>query len=312
MLMMVTLICVGIVLRKKDAVPKDADVTLSKLLTYVLVPALNMGNMIKNCTVENFKNNYVLILYGGAFVLLTIIIGSPLSKLFVRKTNDVKQKNLRDIYKYALIFSNTGYIGTYVILGIWGDMMLYKYQMFLLVFSIVCSSYGLYLLIPKDEGVSVKESIKKAIMAPPIVGLVIGMVCGLAGLSEYIPDFLTGAVDSAANCMGPIAMILAGIVIGESNILKLLSNVKVYCLTALRLLIIPALICAVLILFKADADLLTVALIAYASPIGMNTIVYTAAYGGETKTGAAMTVVSSFLSVVTIPVMYWLLTLVIK
>ena len=38
--------------------------------------------------------------------------------------------------------------------------------------------------------------------------------------------------------------------------------------------------------------------------LGLNTIVYPAAYGGDTKTGASMAMISHVLSVITIPLMY--------
>ena len=47
------------------------------------------------------------------------------------------------------------------------------------------------------------------------------------------------------------------------------------------------------------------ALIAFATPLGLNTIIYPAAYGGDTKTGASMAMVSHTLSVITIPFMYF-------
>jgi len=53
-------------------------------------------------------------------------------------------------------------------------------------------------------------------------------------------------------------------------------------------------------------SIILLALIAFCTPLGLNTIVYPAAYGGDTKTGAAMTMVSHLLSVVTIPLMYLL------
>ena len=41
-----------------------------------------------------------------------------------------------------------------------------------------------------------------------------------------------------------------------------------------------------------------------ATPMGLNTIVFPAAYGGDTETGASMAMISHTLSVVTIPLMY--------
>ena len=56
---------------------------------------------------------------------------------------------------------------------------------------------------------------------------------------------------------------------------------------------------------------LTLALFAYATPLGMNTVVFPAAYGGETKTGASMAMISHTLSVVTIPLMYLLFIVIL-
>ena len=106
--------------------------------------------------------------------------------------------------------------------------------------------------------------------------------------------------------MGPCAMLLAGIVIGGYNFKGLLTNKKVYLVSLLRLIVIPGVIALVLKAIGTSSEIVTLALIAFATPLGMNTIVYPAAYGGDTETGASMTMISSTLSVITIPLMYLL------
>ena len=99
-------------------------------------------------------------------------------------------------------------------------------------------------------------------------------------------------------------MVLAGVVIGGYNFKKLVTNTKVYVATLLRLIIIPACIMLVLKAFGTSKEIMTLALVAFAAPLGLNTIVYPAAFGGETQTGASMAMISSTLSVITIPLMY--------
>ena len=79
----------------------------------------------------------------------------------------------------------------------------------------------------------------------------------------------------------------------------------------LYLLILPALYCAILLLLGANELILTLALVAYATLLGLNTVVFPAAYGADTSTGAGMALISHVLSVVTFPLMYALLTLFI-
>ena len=60
------------------------------------------------------------------------------------------------------------------------------------------------------------------------------------------------------------------------------------------------------LVFKAAIDNTSILLIffAIATPLGLNTIVYPEAYGGDPETGASMAMISHTLSVITIPLMY--------
>lgn len=305
MLMMFTLILVGFFLRKKSLLPANSDITMAKLETFAFVPALTLYNQMTKCTVRTFTENSVLILYGLVIVLAAILLSYPLSRFFVKKQPGSPESTYqRNIYKYALTFGNYGFMGYYIILGVWGDDLFYKYSMFVLGVSILCSSWGLFILIPKDKSVSIWANLKKGFLTPPMIALVLGILFGLLDLAKYVPDFLISAFDSAGKCQGPVAMVLAGFVIGGYNFKEILINKKVYVVSFLRLIAIPAVIMLVLQLLGTNKEIMTLALIAFATPLGLNTIVYPAAYGGDTKTGAAMTMISHTLSVITIPLMY--------
>ena len=99
-------------------------------------------------------------------------------------------------------------------------------------------------------------------------------------------------------------MVLAGFVIGGYNLKELLLNKKVYVASLFRLVLIPAVFMLLLKLVGASEEIQILALICLATPLGLNTIVFPAAYGGETKTGASMAMISHALSVITIPLMY--------
>lgn len=306
MLMMALLILVGYVLRKKKIVPENTGIVLSKLETFVFVPALNVINQLNYCTIENLKKTSILILYGFILILVAIGIAYPVSRLFVPKADgDSALMYQRNIYKYAITFGNYGFMGNFIVLGIWGDEMLFKYTMFTFVVTIFCNVWGLYILIPKENSVSIGENLKKGLLAPPIIAIAVGIVCGLLNLKSYFPDFVLTAFDNASKCMGPCAMLLAGIIIGGYDLKKLFSNIKVYIITFLRLIVIPCVFICVLKFFGINKEILTLTIIAFATPLGMNTIVFPAAYGGDTKTGASMTVISNILSIITIPLMYY-------
>lgn len=304
MLLIFILIMVGFILRKKSILPENSGTVMAKMETWIFCPALVLVTQMRKCTVETFSNNATLILYGLVIIVCAIALAYLLSRVFVRNAKTPEELYQRNIYTYALTFGNYGYVGNMIILGVWGEEMFFKFSLFTFFVAIFCSSWGLYVLIPKDQGASLFENLKKGLLTPPIVGLVIGAVLGITGIAKYVPDFVTGALDDAGKCQGPVAMILAGFIIGGYNFKELFANVKVYIVSFVRLICIPAAMMLVLKVLGTDDILMTLALITFATPLGMNTIVYPAAYGGDTKTGASMTMISQVLSVITIPLMY--------
>ena len=305
MLMMFSLILVGFLLRKKSKLPENSGTVMAKLETFVFVPALSLFNQMTKCNVESFTQNASLILYGFAIVVISIIISYPLSRLFIgKKLNSPVDEYQRNIYKYAMVFGNYGFVGNFIILGVWGADFFYQYSLFNFMVGIFCTGWGMYVLIPKEENAGLVENLKRGFITPPMIALIIGMAFGLLNISKYVPDFLLDAFDNAGKCQGPVAMILAGFIIGGYNFKGLVMNKKVYAASIMRLIILPAIMLLILKGIGTSKEIMTLALITFGTPIGLNSIVYPAAYGGDTKTGAGMAMVSHTLSVITIPLMY--------
>ena len=300
MLTMFCCILVGLVLKKKNILPEDSGTVLSRLETYVLCPALTLGTFSRNCTMETFGEKYILLGYSALIVVLSIAIAIPLSKLFVKKGYQ------QGVYRYALAFANTGFMGNAVVQALFGDEVLFLYMLFCLPVSIGIYTWGISQMIPGDSSF---RSVLKRVMNPSTVAMLIGTVLGLTGLGAQLPDFLSQALTNLGNCMGPIAMVLTGFIVGGYSMKEMFCQGRVYVASLLRLIVLPSLLCGLLYFLGADTLTLTLSLIALGMPLGLNTVVFPAAYGGETKTGASMAIISHGLSVVTIPLMYALLLL---
>ena len=306
MLTMFIFIAIGYLLRRIKILPETSYLTMSRLETYFFVPALTLITWMTNCTVNSLKENSVLILYGLVLILCAIFLAYPLSKLFVKNVESAELDYQRNIYKYAMTFGNYGFMGNFIVLGIWGSEMFFKYSMFTLCIAFACSSWGLLILIPKEKTgrQTIKDIVKRVFITPPIIALAVGLLAGLCNVKQYVPDFVISVLSDGGNCMGPVAMLLAGVVIGGYDLKELLTYKKVYAATFMRLIVIPACFVLMLTLIGTNKEIITLAMIAFATPLGLNTIVYPAAYGGDVKTGASMTVISHTLSVITIPLMY--------
>ena len=293
MLVLFLFMALGFFLNKKKLLPMDDSVVLSKLETYLFVPCLVFSVFYKYCTVENFKQKSVYILYGTAIMAVSLVIGVFLAKVFA------KDRYLRKIYTYSFAVANFSFMGNAVVLGVFGEEILFDYMIFTLPLNLYVYSIGTASLRPDEEG---KKISLKAFVNPIFIALLLGAVCGLCSLP--LPSFVTSAVSSAGACMSPLAMLLTGFVIGEYRLKTLASNKKVYLASLIRLILLPTVFMLVLITLKTDKAILRAALCATAMPLGLNTVVFPAAYGGDTTPGASMALISHLISVVTIPIMF--------
>ena len=136
------------------------------------------------------------------------------------------------------------------------------------------------------------------------VAMLVGMVLGLLGAKNWMPAVLLNTVHELGNCYVIVALLLTGFSIADYPIHEVIGNGKIYLFSLMRLIILPAFFLLVVKLINAEPMLSVLVVLSAARPCGMNTVVYPAAYGEDCKPGASMVLISSILSVVTVPVMY--------
>lgn len=298
--MMVLFMCIiiGFILNKKKICPPNAATVLSRMETYVLVPALVINTFMNNCTVTSLAKSYSVMIYAAIILVVAMVIAIPLSKVFV------KDGYVRNIYKYALVFGNCGFVGNAVALALMGDEGLYKYLLFTLVLNVIIYLWGYPMLTGQKGG----KHMLKNLINPVFIAMAVGIFLGITGVGQALPSFFGTTVSNLGACMGPVAMILTGFVIADYDFVTLFENKKVYAATFLRLIVLPLIFLVLLKLIGAGRDIMFFCLFAFAAPLGLNTVVFPASVGGDTSTGAAMAVISHTLCVITIPLLYTLVT----
>ena len=302
MLVMFLCIVIGFVLNKKSLLPENGATVLSKLENCIIVPSLIINTFMKYCTVASLKEYYKLLLYCLGAIIVAVIIAYLTAGFFEK--DDYK----KNIYRYALTFGNFGFMSNAIVPQILGEDVLYTYLLFSMPLYLVCYTWGVAILIPKGE---TKKNPLSNLLNPIVLSLGIGIILGLTGVEKYLPSFITTTLQNLSACMGPLAMILTGFVIGNYKFTSLLKDVKIYIATFLRLIVLPAFFIMLLMLTGADKLTLQLAFFGFATPLGLNTVIFPAAYGSDSKTGASMAMISHTLCVITIPIMYALMMMVI-
>ncbi len=316
--MLTLFICmaVGFVLCKTKILPDSATKVMAKLEVWVFCPALSFYTMAKYCTADELGEHATNVIMGVILIALLLSLAYLLARLFVRE--NVYERN---VYKYGIAFANIGYVGDPVVESVLGGSGLASYKIFTLPFSILIYTWGVSVLVPKDK--KVKKNPLINLINAPTIALLLGMIVGLTGLGSIIMSnadgetFFGSTLSALKGCMGPVAMLLAGCTVASYPIKKLLGNFKIYLVTILRLIIIPVVAIAFVFALKVLAEVafnlaidnmvLHLAFFATGTPLGLNTVVFPEAYGGDPSTGAGMAMVSHTLCVVSIPLLYALL-----
>ena len=302
-------VAVGFVFSKCKILPEGSGKVMAKMETWIFGPALSFVTMARYCTIDSVGEhafNIGLATFGGLFAMGIAIF---LCRFFVKE-----KCAERGVYAYALAFANSGYMGDPIVLELFGDVALSYYKLYCLPLSIMIYTWGISVLTPSSEG---KGGFLRRLLNAPTIATLVGVAVGLSGVGKYMPDFMTGALDALKSCMGPVAMLLAGVTIARYDFVAMLKKKKVYIATALRLTILPALIIAFLFCIKTlassildisvDNTVLFLSFFATATPLGLNTVVFPEAFGGDPETGASMTMISHTLCVLSIPIMYALM-----
>jgi predicted permease len=264
----------------------------------VMIPALLIYNNMTEFQLANIGQYSQLVLTGAFLWTAMMLISQPIAKkLAAGNALD------RGVYLYGLSFPNTGAVGMPLSLALLGTAGLFKFNLFLVMFSIMTYAWGVGLFLDTER----KNPIKRFfihLLNPVFVSMCIGMSLGALGAKNWMPPLVMEFVGDLGSMYAPLSLLLTGYTIADYPLTEMFHLPKTYLFTSLRLLVFP--LVAVLLVKLVGGDLLmaTMAVIAFSGPSGMNVVVFPASYGQNCETGASIVMVSSLGSILTVPLLY--------
>ncbi len=306
MIFLFAFIVLGYVLTKSKYLPSSAASILSKLENMIFIPALVMGTFIKNFTIEKFSSYWKIILFSLILELALLPICILICKACAKDTYT------RKIYTYGLCFSNFGFMGNAVVSAIFPQYFA-EYIVFTIPLWGIIYLWGVpVLLTNRDANASKGAFLRwiKPFINPMFICMILGMIIGITGVSAYVPSSILSVIDVSGSCMSPIAMLLTGITLGSISLNGTLKRKSIYAVTGIRLAVFPLIALGAFALIPASEVIVICTVCSLAMPLGLNTVVIPSAYGKDTSTAAGMALVSHLLSIVSIPLIFILLRLI--
>ena len=284
--MLFLFMALGVVVTKLGILTDAGRRSMTDLIIHVILPC----NIIISFYVEMSFD--VLLKTGKIFVLA---FGIQIMQLLLSKVlyPHVAGKR-RKVMEYGTICSNAGYLGNPVVEGLYGaDGLLYA-SVYLIPARLFLWSAGLMCFTQADK----KDVVKNLLKHPCIIAVEIGFLLMLSQIP--LPGLLEKSLRSVGGCTTVLSMMTIGAVIAGADMKTLISRDNLY-YCFVRLVLVPGLVLAGGILLHVDSLLLGISVVLAGMPAGATTTLLAAKYDGDADFASKCTVLSTLLSLVTVP-----------
>ena len=292
-LQMFLLAGIGYLLFKGGKISLEGSKTIGNILIYGSLPAVIINGFRIERTAEHVSG-----LLWSAAAALTIVLLSILISHFVFRKDGVAA--------FATSFANPGFFGIPLIVASLGQGAVFYAAPFIAFLNIGQWTYG----VSRLNGQPVLQGFqpKKLIKAPFVIAILVGIF--LFATQLPMPAIVENCLSNVAGLNTPLAMFTVGVYLAQTDLVKMFGRRTLYLVSALRLLAIPVLSLLILSLLPSSMHVMkTVLLIVAACPVGSNVAVYAQLHGKDYPYAVETVIISTLLSIVTIPFILYLSTL---
>lgn len=289
MLVILFAIAAGYAANRLGYLGGETDQKLSKLILNITMPAMIVAAVITGEELPEISVILSILEVGVVFYVLEFAFVLTVPKLLPGTAGQ------KGVYRYTLAFPNVGFIGYPVAVALYGDGALFYAAILALPFNLL--SYSLGPLMLAGAG----RFRWRQLLSPCIVASVLGLVLALTRLRP--PAMVGEMLDFVGSITVPLSLLVVGSLLAHMSPGKVLRSPKLWVLSVLRLLVMPALLCLVLRGMHIEAMVLGIAVSQMGMPVAVNGTLLSMEYGGDTEAMAQVTFLTTLGAIVTIPVL---------
>ena len=291
------LIGTGAVAVKTGVLKPESKQVLSNLLVYLVVPAMIIHSYMMDFSMEILHN----LLTAFGLSILAILLGTVITLLLTARHRDQRTP----IFRFACVFSNAAYMGFPLISALFGSEGLLYASAYVTVFNILLWTMGYGFV----SGSSNPKDVARSLLHTPVLyAMVIGLAVYL--LQIPVPTLIAQPLELLAGMNTPLSMLITGMLIAAGNVRSIVSNVHIWKLAAVRMLLIPAVCLAVFGLLGFQGMSAQVVVLLECCPAAAITSVFAVQFGHDESFAAGSVVLTTLLSIIFLPLCALIITMV--
>jgi predicted permease len=287
---------IGFWIARRNIIPENVLGFLSTLALDIALPCTVFANIMVNFSPSEFPNWWQLPLWWLFFTAVALIL--------TLITGYISDKNTRAEFNISLFYQNGIFFPLIILSGIFGTNTPYIAQLFIFIMFHPTLFFSSYQLFFRRAGGTIRWS---RILNPVLIATFIAIIIQIAGIKDYLPEFII----SIFEILGAMALPLVMIILGGSLYLDFRQKGQFYYKEIIKFLIIknivfPLVFLAILMLLKPSYNIALIFILQSAVPPITGIPIVTERVGGN-KSITTQFVFSSFvLSVISIPAIFHL------
>lgn len=293
------MIFMGYLIVKTGLVRDDDSKVLSKIILYLIVPCVIINAFQVDYTTDTVKGLLIAFAASVMTQVILLVVISVAGKLL----------HLNEVEVASVYYSNSGNLIVPIVTFILGQEWV--------LYGCVFMSVQLVFLWTHCKKIISREASydwKKIILNINMISIFIGVILFFTKIR--LPEIIENTLASVGTMIGPASMIVTGMLFAGMNLKQIFANKRVYFITFLRLIVVP-LIALVLIKlsnlasFSADGNkIMLIVFLAIITPSASTVTQMCQVYGNDSRYASAINVMTTLLSIITMPVMVMLFQMI--
>lgn len=272
----------------------ETDQKLSKIILNITMPCLIVASVATGDELPGAAEILSVLKVAAVFYGMELLLSTVVPRLL---GGTDKQKG---VWRYTLVFPNMAFIGYPVAVALFGPEALFYAVILVLPFNLLAYSLGPLMLAGRAK------FRWQQLTSPCIIASVIALVVALGHIR--LPAIVGECAGFVGNLTTPLSLLVVGSLLAGLTVGKVFASPRLWALTAVRLLVLPALLWLLLGWMNVEPPMVAgIAVILMAMPTAVNGSMLSMEYGGDTECMAQITFLTTLVSIITIPVVSALL-----
>lgn len=287
--MMFLMMAVGAGAYKTGLVTEMGSAELSNITLYLVIPFV---------VLTSFQIDFDANIFHG--IVITFVLGIIAHGLAILLSYGLVRGRDQDrtaLERFSVVYPNCGFMGIPLAQAVLGSKGVIYITAFIAAQNLFIWSHG----VASMQGSFKKESIKEVFKAPVMIATFAGLLCYL--LQIKFPALVFRPLKAIADMNTPLAMMISGTAIAQTNLLKILSKPRIYILTVLRLLVVPFVMFLILIFVPVSKDLKILSLLATSASTAAITTMFAVKFKKDVGYAAELFAISTIAAIATLPLM---------